>query len=103
MTALLVALGAAVGACARVLVARRWPGPRGTLPVNVVGSFVLGVLAGQSAATYALVGVGFCGAFTTFSTFALEAVTPVRWRYAVLTTVACLAAAAFGLLLSPAP
>lgn len=101
MTALLVALGAAVGAPARVLVARRWPGPRGTLTVNVLGSFLLGLLAGLADASYALVGVGFCGAFTTFSTFALEAVEPLRWRYAAGTTVACLAAAAAGLLLSP--
>lgn len=99
MTALLVALGAAAGAPARLLVSRRWPGPRGTLVVNVTGSLLLGLLAGRAPAAYALLGVGFCGAFTTFSTFALEAVESAGWRYVVGTTAACLLAAAAGLAL----
>lgn len=78
--ALLVALGAAAGAPARLLVGhwvRRWfgaPPPAGTLVVNVSGSFVLGLLVGAGAqgGWTALVGTGFCGAFTTFSTLALE-------------------------------
>lgn len=78
--ALLVAIGAAVGAPARLLVGhavrqRFAAGPWvGTLVVNVVGSFVLGLLVGGGAGTgwVALVGTGFCGAFTTFSTLALE-------------------------------
>lgn len=78
--ALLVTLGAAVGAPLRYLVnhwAREHLGaapPAGTLVVNVVGSFVLGTLvgAGATGAPLALVGIGFCGALTTFSTLALE-------------------------------
>lgn len=78
--ALLVALGAAVGAPARLLVGHalrtRWGAvpPAGTLAVNVAGSFLLGLLVGGGAgpAWLALLGTGFCGAFTTFSTLALE-------------------------------
>jgi len=78
--ALLVALGAAVGAPLRYFVNHgirvRFGGTpvAGTLVVNVVGSFVLGVVvgAGLGTAPLSLVGIGFCGAFTTFSTLALE-------------------------------
>ena len=80
LDALLVALGAAVGAPARYLVnhlARERLGATpaaGTLVVNVAGSFVLGLLvgAGVTGAPLALVGIGFCGALTTFSTLAVE-------------------------------
>ena len=82
--ALAVALGAAVGAPLRFLVERwflrvagdRWPW--GTVVVNLVGSLVLGVVAGlavrggASAEVVALVGTGFCGALTTFSGFSAQ-------------------------------
>ena len=101
MTALLVALGALVGAPLRFAVSRLLPGERGTLAVNVAGSFVLGTLVGSSGSTYALLGTGFCGALTTFSTFALEAVDDVAPRrtagYVAVTLVTCLVAAALGL------
>ena len=94
MTALLVALGSAVGAPCRLLVNHalrtRWGATptAGTLAVNVLGSFVLGLLGGVAVtgAPLALVGAGFCGALTTFSTWALElweAVADGRVREAV--------------------
>ncbi len=54
--------------------------PVGTVLVNVLGSLVLGVVAGLvlndrlSAATMTIVGTGFLGGFTTFSTASIETV-----------------------------
>jgi CrcB protein len=82
-TSLLIALGAAVGAPTRFVVDRYLNGswPRGTLLVNVVGSFVLGVASGYAIhaaeppkAILALVGIGFCGSLTTFGGFAAQTV-----------------------------
>ena len=89
MTALLVVLGAVVGAplrlfADRVATARRGAGSVvGTLVVNVVGSAVLGVLLGLRdvpPAVVALVGTGFCGSLTTFSTFGTDVVRLVEQR-----------------------
>ena len=58
--------------------------PWATLGINVLGSFLLGVVLGGpgtdrwSATATTAVAVGFLGAFTTFSTFAFEATALVR-------------------------
>jgi CrcB protein len=90
VTVLLVLLGGAVGAPLRYLadlaVQSRHDSvfPWGTFVVNIVGSFVLGSVAGAvyagSAAPWVLtlVGTGFCGALTTFSTFGYETVRLVQ-------------------------
>jgi CrcB protein len=103
VTALLVALGAAVGAPLRYVLAHlldgRWP--TGTLLVNVLGSGLLGLFAALSLddRAWALLGTGFCGAFTTFSSFAVQAVDrPARTAtaYVVATTVLAVGACALG-------
>lgn len=76
MTALLVALGAAVGAPLRYHLALRLDGrfPAGTLLVNVVGSLLLGFFLARSLddELWALLGTGFCGGLTTYSAFAVQ-------------------------------
>jgi fluoride exporter len=105
MTVLLVALGAAIGAPLRYLTGRLIPGPRATLIVNVAGSLVLGFVIGLplGAELTALVGTGFCGALTTYSTFAYETLQLPR-RQAVanvlVSLVAGLGAAYLGLVLA---
>ena len=83
---LAIAVGGALGAVSRYgvnLACARWLGDHfafGTLVVNVVGCFVLGLLAPLGSAdiprwnflTHSAVTVGFLGALTTFSTFGLE-------------------------------
>jgi CrcB protein len=86
VSVLLVLVGGAIGAPLRYLtdlfVQSRHDSvfPWGTFAVNVVGSLVLGATAGAVATTdgpawvLTLVGTGFCGALTTFSTFGFETV-----------------------------
>jgi CrcB protein len=90
MTWVLVAVGGACGAVLRLWVTTglaqrlralaatsRLPAPvglsAGTFVVNVVGSFVLGTLGGVGSADLrVLLGTGFCGGLTTFSTFVAD-------------------------------
>ncbi len=103
MTALLVALGAAVGAPVRYLAGRLLDGRLhwGTLAVNLAGSAMLGALVGAAVDGHwlALLGTGFCGGLTTYSSFAVQSVQggPRRGTaYVVITIPACLAAATLG-------
>ncbi len=105
----LVAAGGAVGALGRA-----WLAPRvarmaaernfGTFAVNVVGSFLLGVvLSAGGERAYLLLGAGLAGALTTFSAFAADLDVmrgERRWTglgvYSLLTVAASLAAVAAG-------
>lgn len=74
LAALLVGVGGTAGALARYAVDAVLGGRRATFAVNVAGSLVLGVASTRFAAGSTpslLVGTGFCGAFTTFSSFAV--------------------------------
>lgn len=115
---LLVAVAGGLGAVTRflvdTLVARRNPFrvPLGTLVINISGSLLLGILTGLVTSTdpataavsvKAVVGTGFCGGYTTFSTASVESVrlwlaegATTGVRYAALTLVGSVAAAAAG-------
>jgi CrcB protein len=81
---LAVFAGGAVGALARALTGEALPHDPGTWPwatfaVNIAGAFILGLLVTRlqervppSAYRRPLLGTGFCGALTTFSTFQVE-------------------------------
>ena len=92
---LLVFVGGGVGAVLRfwageVVRPFEWKFPWATFGINVVGSFVLGVVASAFAAEEkawwrALLGAGVCGGFTTFSTFSVETLKLIdeeRWAAA---------------------
>lgn len=111
-----IALGGAVGSVARALVGLSLPArfPWATLLVNVLGSLLIGWLmarlgpmaspAGASLRNFLV--VGFCGGFTTFSTFSwqtLEQMQKGQWGAAVanvlLSVFLCLLAVWLGFLL----
>ncbi len=116
---LLVALGGAIGSVARYLVGlgmTRLMGlsfPWGTLTVNIVGSFAIGILTelvarrfDASAELRLLIVVGFLGGFTTFSSFSLDTMaliergaTASAFAYVAASLVLALGAAFAGLLL----
>ena len=103
MTFLLVALGAAVGASMRFALSHvldgRWH--RGTLLANVAGSGLFGLFAAISLGdvAWAVAATGFCGAFTTFSSFAVQTIQAPPRRaalYATATAVLAVVACAAG-------
>jgi CrcB protein len=115
---LLVSLGGALGSGARYLVAA-WATeafgpafPRGTLLVNVAGSFLIAVILGVSLRMPAIspdvrvfLTTGVMGGFTTYSAFSYETVSLMErgasgpaWLNLVLTTSGCLAVCYLGML-----
>jgi len=115
MILLLIALGGAVGSVARyvlgraVQVAFHPDFPVGTFAVNVAGCLLIGVLARvflhsqTELPLRAALMVGFCGGFTTFSTFTLETLGLMQggeWAraaaYVVLSSTVCVGATVAG-------
>jgi CrcB protein len=78
ITAVAVIAAAACGTLARAEAGRRWNRhdgfPLGTLIVNVTGAFLLGLLSDVTPPTITVLGLGGLGAYTTFSSFARDAV-----------------------------
>ena len=96
------------GAITRV-VGTGWPW--GTLSVNVIGDFLMGMLAGRVAdggdPVRLFLGVGFLGGFTTFSAFSLESVEMIQrgsplaaLGYAVASVTLCVTAVFCGMILT---
>ena len=113
LNCLAVGCGGFIGSVLRYLIGNAAPSssfPLATLAINVVGSFVLAVLAAlvlrgamADGQLSLLLRVGLCGGFTTMSTFSLEVVDLAlrgAWAgavaYAVLTCALCVAAAFAG-------
>lgn len=79
---LLVGIGGFFGAISRYSISKKLNSkstlelPIGTLAVNILGAFLLGIITGATSNTMIvlLLGTGFMGAFTTFSTLKLEMV-----------------------------
>ena len=113
MNILLISLGAAIGASLRYNIDRLYKRkfqhniPIQTLIINVTGSFALGLIVTESPKMYAFFGIGVAGAFTTWSTFALEThqliVSKKHWQatlYTTLTFSLCLLSSALGIALT---
>ena len=116
MILLLIAIGGAAGSVLRYLIGGRIQHfapqgfPLGTLFVNVAGCFLIGILVRQfmNIQTHnhlrALLMVGFCGGFTTFSAFSMETVGlieggeyPRAIAYITLSVLLCLTATFAGM------
>lgn len=106
---LMVAVGGAVGSAARYVlsgyIGSSFGGvfPWGTFAVNVIGCLVIGLLTGclssvgLSPSLRLLLVTGFCGGFTTFSTFANESLMLMKTADAIYTLLYIGASVAAGL------
>jgi len=118
-TILLIFLGGGLGSIVRYAVGN-WisrlvqdPFPAGTLVVNVVACLLVGLLAGVAgqgptpSTTKAFLVIGFCGGFSTFSTFTSESallfngnMTGSAVAYVTFSVIGCLGATILGLWLA---
>lgn len=109
---LLVALGGAAGSVARYLLSKAIQDtaatafPWGTMAVNVAGCLLIGLLYGLASGDGTRLGadlklmltVGFCGGFTTFSTFANESLALAKAGDALLSAAYIGSSVALGML-----
>lgn len=116
MNFLFVALGGAIGAVARYglsLITVKIDFPLMTFITNLLGAFVIGVIVGlatkKNLDSYLILFLktGFCGGFTTFSTFSLETFNLIQSGnyftatiYAILSLLLCIAGVAIGIFIT---
>lgn len=115
MTIIAIAFGGFLGAVFRFLITNYFAKiskihlPIGTIIVNLLGSFLLGLLTkiGLSGSLYALIAIGFIGAFTTFSTVMVEMVHMIRNKrkklfliYFFITFAGCFICAYVGMIIT---
>lgn len=110
---LLVGIGGALGAMARygitvLFTVLGWSSLLATMTANLAGSFLMGLLVSMALQQplLLLATVGFCGGFTTFSTFSMQSITLFQQGqyttlilYILLTLIFCLLAAFAGCLI----
>jgi CrcB protein len=101
ITAAAFVVAAIAGALARAEAGRRWNRHDGfavgTLIVNVTGSFMLGLLSDMAPTMTTVVGVGGLGAYTTFSSFARDAVALAELRRLTMAALYVAATCVLGL------
>jgi CrcB protein len=104
-TFLLVATGGFLGAISRfglnnfIQSKHNQPFPCGTFIINITGSLILGLLSGVSQLPreiFLLLGTGFMGAFTTFSTFELETLELMQRKQVVTALIYLVASVVIG-------
>lgn len=118
----LIFIGGGLGSICRYLIGKyfsqfKWVDFNlGTLIVNVIGSFLIGLFIGyflkdesQNQSLYLLTAIGFCGGFTTFSSFSVDQLNLLKsgayqsfFIYLMLSLVLGLTATFLGLLLTKA-
>ena len=98
-----VMLGGFFGAMSRFLISKTLSSinkgfPFPTLIINSIGSFLLGIVVASemSQTFYQLIGIGFLGAFTTFSTFSYETLQLMKNGQFILATLYCLGSIILG-------
>ena len=108
----MIGIGGSLGAAARYLLGNLIrkgtqkidPFPIGTWIINITGSFILGVLAQFHLTNqisdwlWYFAGVGFCGAYTTFSTFGNETITLIQANKLKLAAIYVVTSIIFGVI-----
>lgn len=108
---LIVALGGSLGSIIRYIGVKTIDNqfnthfPVGTFSVNIIGSFIIGVVyaliarkTGASENWILFIGTGFCGGFTTFSAFAFENISLLNQRMGVTSILYVVSSVTLGLL-----